>query len=444
MKQIAIFLTAFLILFGVSCGRKNSSPAYPELSEATTEVLAPSSGKTTEIRSLAHPDPAENQDYEQKHSNPNEIPLADFVMHKAHSGLINALAISRDGLKAYSGGQDGQIVSSTIIKSVQRKDQAGSQPAAIRIELIASSNKPILALSLSPNEKKLLVSLYSTVVVYDLEGRQVDTQLTRIRGRIPALAWDPRGELVAFGRANGDIFVWNLRKGRQAGADNTESLERYELSSSPIVSIIFHPSGRAFFAAERDGGVYIWRNLRTERELSLRDEASGYGEDLAGGTVERVGGVGGQIEDMWLDENASILYVSAADGGIYRWKVRGLRALKKINAGADSVTAIQGVQLAPGGAAESERYGLIAGTGRGQRLKLWCRKPEESAWGSVPSEPAPVLQSALFFNPLNLLRGGEGAAYLWAAQKTGNVVTFDANFLLNSPFWRDRIEGCKD
>lgn len=454
--RIKSFSCLCLISFLFACSVRSPLSGYFEpKSAAGEEPLQAVVNAKLEYRPLAHPDPADHQDYQPKYSNPNEIPLTDFLMHKAHPGRINALAVTKDGLKAYSGGQDGKVVCSTIIKSVQKKDQADDRPlnSFIKTQVLAESGKPILGLSLSPDENLLLVSMFSGVALLDLEKQLVVGQQTRIKGRIQTMAWDPRGEFISFGRTNGDIFIWNLKNLKDKIADTTETLERYETSSSPIVGLAFHPSGRAFFSVERNGSVYVWRDLRTERELGLRDDDAVEDRSFRGSQRTRIGVTSGNAESLWLNHDASELYVSSSDGYVYRWKVRGLKSLPKIAVGADSVAGVQGVTLGRRDLnGEIQKIPLLVTVGRSQRLRFWCQNVagEESdslftgAQVVAATAAEPLTQSSVFLHPLMMLQIGSDSPYLWAAQKTGNVVTFNVNFLLESPSWRARIEQCRE
>src|SRR5690606_11503634 len=97
--------------------------------------------------------PAADESFPQQASgslNTPELSMERFFVHHVHEGLINTLAVSEDGSRAYSGGQDGKVVLSTIVRPLSRNNQAkvpllGSQ---LQSEVLLESSKPILALGL--------------------------------------------------------------------------------------------------------------------------------------------------------------------------------------------------------------------------------------------------------------------------------------------------------
>lgn len=419
----------------------------------------------------------------------DEVELSKFVTFPAHEGAINSLVVSRDGLHAFSGGQDGKVVYSSIIRS--RSASASSKASfSIETQVLMTGDKPVLAIALSHDEQKIAVAQFSSIAIYDRQSRKIERRLTRVKGRILSLAWDPRDELLAFGRANGEVFIWNIKKGRGAGFDNIDALETYNVGNAPIVSLAFHPSGRAFIAGARNGALIFWQLLRTASELGLRDPNAKTDEENVGRMKAGFGTVSSGIGDMWLTNDASGLFVAARDGTIHRWKIRGLKRKEPMIVGSDSVFSLRGLEV-PGFGGSYKPYDLLVTSGRGQRLKFWCQEPGDSELlkahsagasqvlvvdeGGAPVNPpvAPPLgvspeavsaataaaererlrrkdipdwfigQTKLLRNPLTLLRGGERAPLLWAAEKTGNLLAFDADTLLKRDSWLKRAQFCK-
>ncbi|MCB0322313.1 MAG: hypothetical protein KDD69_02035 [Bdellovibrionales bacterium] len=447
---------------------------------AEDAALGPVRDAVDIIHPVVHPLPAPYEARPGSDAPEADIPMNSFLLHHVHEGQINALVVSSNGTRAYSGGQDGAVVVSEMIAA----EPTGLADAAhlIRTASLLRGDKPILALALSPDESQLAVAQFSTVSIFDLKRRMLVARMTRVKGRILSLAWDPRGELVALGRANGDVHVWVVAGDRAyAGENTTNALERYEAGSSPIIRLAFHPSGRAFFSAERAGGVMLWRLLRTEKELGLRDDAARVDRSGRGMTALTVPGVTGAVEDMWLDRVNEELYVSTSDGLVHHWKVRGLKKLEPIQVGTAAQLNVQGIALERQGA---ETLRLLATSGRGQRIQFWCPSPPpesvrpvlpradvvvvptepvveersvidpdllaelEQAEAETPLPPAEpqvpglVARTEIFRSPLELLRTGGNGPHLWAAEKTGNLLSFNASSLLQSPIWLARAQHC--
>ena len=301
----------------------------------------------------------------------------------AHIGPINAIDVSGKGDRLITGGQDGQVY-----EFVSRTDSGGLR--RFERKKLLGGVRPVLALSLSPDGKKLAVAQFSSVTIVDLEEGEISAQLSRVIGQILALDWDPRGESVVLGRANGDVFLWNLQGSPYAGSDNDNALEVYQAATSPIVGLSFHPSGRAFFAAEREGRVNFWRILRTERELGLRDELALSDQNRRGATQIPLGQIPGQIATLWLSPDGVDLYAMSLEGVVYSWRVRGLQLGPSIELGSDSSLAfIGGFERLRVPA----RAPVFYAAGRGGYFGIWCRRVKaeyaESPRGfSVIGEPA--------------------------------------------------------
>jgi WD40 repeat protein len=434
----------------------------------------------------------------QQSGNRTIVPLRDFDLFHiqqgtGHQGEINALVISKDGTRAYTGGNDGSVISSSIIKPDSENKQDMRNPSAaahwqMRVQTLLEGSKPISALALSPNERYLGIAQFSAIFVFDLQEMKLLFRMSRITGQFPSLRWDPRGELLLFGRTSGESYVWHVFSGKAAGEDSLDAIEQYgDAGGGSIIDLLFHPSGRAFIAAEQTGGLTFWRLLRTESELGLRDDSAEEDQGRQGNERVSIGKVPAIIEDLWLGQNAEELYVSAVDGNIYRWKMRGLELGPKFEVGADSVGSIQGINLKPKSHTSrgSNNIGrFLITTGRGQQIKFWCRPrtfndddkdaetrrvpiinskssadsdpnrnqtqiiggrivlPEESPPAVPPvgtkvvpaaqTEGFLVAQTEAFKDPSSLLRANEHTAVLWAVQKKGNLLIFDAGPLLSS------------
>lgn len=380
------------------------------------------------------------------------------------------MVVTQDGGRAYTGGSDGSVVCSSIIKA-DLENKQGGKGFSLEARRILQGKKPILALALSPDDKLLAVTQFSAVFVVDLATNRVLHKMTRINGRLLSVAWDPRGELLIFGRSSGEIFGWQLKGSPTAGNDSLAAIEQYgSVGGSPITHLEFHPSGRAFIAAEQEGRVTMWRLLRTERELGLRDESAAVDEDRRGSKRVDIGRTGGRLEDMWLDSEALQVYASSSDGRLYSWQLRGVVRGEPLMLGADSSLSIQGLNARSGGATVP----FLFAAGRGQKLRLYCRsdavsKTQNGGVAVEPSSPSaasdasaheprivdgrlviePVAEqpsqagepksgpegllaeSSTFREPLSFIRSGQRAAVLWGAQKNGNLLVFDARPFLS-------------
>ena len=264
----------------------------------------------------------------------------------------------------------------------------------LETETLLRSSKPILSLAVSKDESLLAISGFSYVVIVDLERREVVSKITRVSGRILALEWGPKGSrLLALGRANGDVFTWDIGKG---------SLVGYQRATSPIRRIVFHPSGRSLFVAERDGRISLWRLRDKESEQDSRSEVS---QSLQ---ATDIGTVPGRITDFWMSALGEYLMASSNDGSIYRFVVRGAQMLDKIASRDNSLNSTVVFPLT-----NLDKFGartLIVAVGGSGKLSFWCSDGRE------------LFSSSSRSSTVDRLKGVEGSSILWGVQKTGNLV----------------------
>ncbi len=392
---------------------------------------------------------------------------------------INVLEVSRDGRTAFAGMAGGNL----YVLELSRSGSSG-KAGAVRLnrELLLADSRPILGIALSPNEQFLAITRFGLVQIFDRVGRRLISTLTKVETRLVAIDWDPRSELVVFGGVGGDIYTWNVFDGPGAGRDTLDAVEQYE-GDSPVIQLAFHPSGRAFFAAQQDGRIVFWRLLRTERELGLRDDAARIDSERRGLVSAMVGSLPGQPEDLWLEDGGEKLYVSAVDGKIHRWRVRGLEPEAPISIGIDRSSNAHQLPFVISGEKRTIRTVAVrpfVTTGRGQRVSFFCPKaPEEKAnpagvsvFSSTIAQPAtsgarivngqfqetsentapapetilpvlpPLAESDRLETPIKDFSTGVDSAVLWAIQKGGTLVVFDAGRLRSVPWFEERLLRC--
>jgi WD40 repeat protein len=445
MASLGTWLKAFsLMLLSLSCTPTGGgAPAVPfdGVSASPIEVAV---GLESRIRNTRGATLVEED--------PNSIVRGDSIRtHFAHSSEVNALVVSADGNTAFSGGRDGSVVRSELIYP--------SKLRQVRTEILLESTGPILGLALSPSERLLAVSQFSSIVVYHIERREIVARMTRIQGRIVHISWDPREELIAAGLATGELFVWNAFRGEAAGEDSSDALEQYEnFGVSPVVGIVFHPSARALFVAERIGEVKLWRLVRTDEELGLRDSNAVIDRKSDGRLNLLVGKIANSLEDIELSSDGEYILAADSKGYLHKWKVRGLKYQTPVQLDRSGLFAVRPLIIT---ASDARRYQLLASSGREQTIKFWCADivptipiSEEEFGGPAtviidglaiiptapvdepPSFDAYLGRTSKFENPPTLLEISSESSRLWAAEKTGSLLTFDAGEVLRFPVFK--------
>ncbi len=263
------------------------------------------------------------------------------------------------------GYQDG-----SIYQIMSRKESVGSD---LKVRQIAQGKSPILALRVSPDKRYLAVSQFSVVTIIDLTDNELVAQLHRVKGRILNLAWSPDSQVLLMGRANGDVYSWGLEEDIRFTLDSLNVIQLYETQASPVVGLEFHPSGRAFFTALENGSLFLVRLVQTEIDLGIREEGKEYEVDK-GTYVQRFGGVEGNISKLILLPETDELIVVSLTGSAYKWRIRGLKELDKVDVGSEASTYAEYI----GSNVFSSNKDLIASIGRGLRLKLSCLNKDYS------------------------------------------------------------------
>ncbi len=402
---------------------------------------------------------------------------------RLHSSRINVIEDVASSSRIYTGGQDGKI-----FEIIVNENSDGTRSFTSRI--LAEGSRPVLALAASPDGKYLAVSQFSLVSIINLKSRNIEAQFHRVKGRILSMVWDINSSILLLGRANGDIFTWNIGSDVTRASNSTDVLEFYETNPSPVVKMVFHPSGRAFFAALQGGSIYLIRLVRTERELGLRLDTRKPGMK-EGKYVVRIGRTPSLVNDMLLDASTEQLMVSAADGAVYRWKLRGLRKVLPYPTGSDSSGFISLIHT---GASEdtSESDVILSTLGRNLRIRFWCTDEEvyeviqpttavlkngedslqtrlelksseddildklksellgeiSGRMGETKAEERPlnglIAESPRFLETVIAGRYSSASGILWIGEKTGALIGFDVRGYLSSNQAKSRISNvCK-
>lgn len=409
MKLIK-FLPSFLVL--LSCATKSPFETID-------------TAKTTSIRSaeiirhpIEHPEESDREKFAVREVSPYQIPMQSFISHPAHSGEISALIVLQGGTSVLSGGRDGAVILSRITSPFLENKQD-----LLETELIYESSKSILALAISPEERFLAIAQSGEVRILDLRKRKVVSLLTHISGRVTALAWDPKNEFILIGLANGDIYTWNFFGAPEKAANSINSLEFYFASNTPIVKIVIHPKARSFLSLEQGGVLSFWRLQRAELEQGLRDLDADIDEKRLSKQRTVITQVPDQLYDIWYGEKG-IIYVAGASGIIYSYKIRGIKALEPVTASRSEIFSIQGFGAS----------GILATSNREQRIDFWCQ--------TYKAEPERLFESKIFPYTISRLASLPTSNYLWAATKTGKLLSLELNRLFADAELKSRTALC--
>lgn len=193
-----------------------------------------------------------------------------------HTASVEALSFAPDGSRLVTGTAGGEVIAWDTAR--RRKLSVADRPGAIRC--LAHSNDgrilavadwdrtlfvcdsesllgacPLLpavlhnALSFAPDEAVLAAATEAGLLVRYFVREQ--PRLTLDQGvPVYALAHSPDGRLLAAGRANGDILMWETAAGRPRTTLHGHSWTIYALA--------FTPDGRTLVSGSADGTVRLW------------------------------------------------------------------------------------------------------------------------------------------------------------------------------------------
>ncbi len=162
---------------------------------------------------------------------------------------VRCLAMSHDGKRLASGGEDG---------AVQLWDAATAKPGA----KLADHKDWVLCLAFSPDGTRLASgSIDGTIKLWDVAAGKKVADLpfkmplppkTPPPEPIPvqSLAWAPDGKALLYGGADGPIHFINPADGK--------TIRTLTGHTGPVTAIRFHPSGNLLATASKDRTVMLW------------------------------------------------------------------------------------------------------------------------------------------------------------------------------------------
>ncbi|WP_165249996.1 WD40 repeat domain-containing serine/threonine protein kinase [Paludisphaera soli] len=198
---------------------------------------------------------------------------------RGHQGGVDALAVSRDGRRLATGGDDGRLL---VWDSTGGPDQP--------ILTLALGGPAILGLAFDPSGDRLVsVGEDQPPRTWDLDsGRSTASPRSgRPEEASLAVAVSPSGRFTAVGGADGAVTVWD--------ADAPNRPRELKGHFDAVNSVVFSPDEKRLASADSDGTVTFWDVASLEKVLSRRGhkdavEALAFSDDgltLASGGGDR-------------------------------------------------------------------------------------------------------------------------------------------------------------
>ena len=221
-----------------------------------------------------------------------------------------------------------------------------SEPRTVSLVALPSAYRPVLALALSPDAKRLAVGCGNEVVLYDVTGKEpaVVARASAHLDPVQSVAWSPDGKRIATG-AFRRIVLWN-------GEMLAQEREITGGLGDRIAALRFLPDGKQLLVA--DGRV---SEEGTVRVIEVATGAVAVSWIAHSDT----------IFDLALSPDGKLLVTAGGDKLVKIWDLATHREIAKLEGHTAQVLAV---------AFDEKTTQLVSG-GADQELKLWDVKTRE-------------------------------------------------------------------
>ncbi len=248
---------------------------------------------------------------------------------------------------------------------------ASTQP--IHLQPLPASYRPVLAIGLSADEKRLAVGRGDQILIYDLStpARTLIAQLPTPRDLVQSLAWSPNGKFLASG-GFAHLRIWNIKS--QAVDRDIDYVE------GRVTAVAFTPDNTMLIAADGQASspasIHIWQ--------------AADGKPLASWIAHA-----DTIFSLKISSNAKFIATGAADKVAKLWDLQSHKELAKFEGHSGPVMAV----------AFNSASDSLATAGVDKEIKIWDLKTREQT-ASMMTNPGAVTDLA-WVDPKTILSACE-------------------------------------
>jgi eukaryotic-like serine/threonine-protein kinase len=157
---------------------------------------------------------------------------------RGHGGPIYSLAFTRDGTTLASGSGDGVV---KLWDTGKFSERASFNPG---------KNQSVRGLAITPDGRTIASSHNDTVLLWNLDSREIIHEFKGHTGQICALAISPSAKLLASGARDDTVKLWNLATHKE--------IITITGNQGWVNDVTFSPDDKTLVMGVMDGSVKLW------------------------------------------------------------------------------------------------------------------------------------------------------------------------------------------
>lgn len=223
----------------------------------------------------------------------------EVFVQKGHSGLIQSIAISKDGAYALTGGSEKKLV---YWRLRDRKEIRSWDLHASGVDAVAISPDGQMAISAS----NTMVKVWSLAT-----GKEIRT-LPNL-GSVSSIAFSPTGQHVLMGHRNGALTLLYV--------PNWRSTFQFDTQNGGVWTVAYSPDGKLVASGHNDSTIKLW-------------------DSETGDLVRTLSGHKGRVASLAFTPDGQKLVSGAADKTLRTWEVSTGKGIRTWVAHDNRLTAV--------------------------------------------------------------------------------------------------------